>query len=230
MRALWTILLCGFALFMAAVLGAGYVLFLRPRTLPVYHFEQKMSNHGEFMATTLSLGDTMYISDITEFPLEMKAAWVGKNRMIGRTQNGMDIYAIPDQDTRNYIMLTTEMFPLEIFRNANLAPIQLSSFDVDEIQIIAPQNIPSSRNKTREPVIIQEVVDTLVRRDGMIKGGQAVRGANLHLNSDHLPGLGYAVSVIVDEQGAVFLMERSASEDWIPAGPEFTSWFLSAGG
>ncbi len=219
MRAGKLIVICGFVLFLAAILSAGYILFLRPLTLPVYRLEQKMSDHVDFMATTLTLGEKVYISDYSEVPLEIMANWIGKQRMIGRTQDGMEIYAIPRQDPRNYIMLTTEMFPMMVFRAANITPVELASFPADEIQV------QTTGKKTREPAIIKEVVAALIRREGMIQGGQPVQSANIHLVSDRLPGLGYAVYGYVDQDGKVYLAERLAPDDWIPAGPEFTKWF-----
>lgn len=225
MRAFKIIVICGMVLFLAAALSAGYILFLRPSTLPVYHMEQKAPDGSSFPATTLTLGDQVYISDKTEVPLEILATWVGAHRMIGRTEDGMDVYAIPQQDPRNYIMLTTLMFPRMIFRNTHLPPIQLSSFPFDELQWVHPQSAMTSMSKTRESAIIKEVTTSLVRREGSTKVGEAIPSTKIYLTSGQLPGLAYTISAYATIDGKVFLVEGFNPEEWIPAGPNFTNWF-----
>jgi hypothetical protein len=144
-------------------------------------FNKKTSIYGNFTAITLALGDMVYIKDYTEVPPEMRANCVGNNRMIGRTQEGMAIYAISLEDSRYKIMLTIEMFPLEIFHNAKPAPIQLPNFPVDEVELIVPGRFQSPRNTTRDPAVIKEVIAALTSRKGNGQGKEPLRSLNMHL-------------------------------------------------
>jgi hypothetical protein len=58
-----------------------------------------------------------------------------------------------------------------------------------------------------------------------IAGVQTQESGFLRLISERLPGIAYIVYVCMDGGGRVFLAEKLAPDDWIPAGPAFTDWF-----
>jgi hypothetical protein len=225
MRALKIILISSLLVFIAGGLVGGYIIFLRPLTLPVYQLGQSPENGINSGAMTLAIGNQFYISGASEFALEMTNPPGNKSAMIGRTQDGMEVYPVPGQDPDSYLMLTTLMFPDTIFRNANIPPIQLASFPVDEVQLLENQMPNAPVYSTSEDAIRSEVVGRLLQRQGITKNAAPLRTVFLRLVSRQLPGLGYLVYAAETSGGSVFLADKLAPDDWIPAGEAFTNWY-----
>ena len=230
MRLIKRIFILGGLLFLAGIAGAGYLFFLRPQTLPVYYSEQRRSQQADFMASLISLGERTYISDTSEFSLEMTVNGVGKNRRVGRTSDGLDVYTVPEQDPQNYLMATTEMFPAVIFRNIQLPPMRPGSTHFDQLQLLYNFGGGPQRVTARDAALVVEVVGTLTRRAGILARREGARGAGVSLSADSLPGLAYHVYVYATADGSVFLSEHLSPDEWIPAGALFTQWFAEAVG
>jgi hypothetical protein len=201
-----------------------YMIFIRPLTLPVYQLAQQTTEQGVFTSTTLRIGDRLYIHGAAESSLELADTWVWKNAMIGRTNDGMEVYSIPYQDPCDYIMLTTEMYPNEVFRNANLPPIQLDTLKVDEIRLLGElQGKPN--HATTDPAILTELIGCLVRHENNVTGSKPANLVQVRLISQQYPGLAYLLYAMITQDERVFLALQLAPDDWIPAGPAFTNWF-----
>lgn len=209
---------------LGVVVSAGYV-FLRPLTLPVYQINLRASQNSDFKVTVLSLGEKVYVNDLPEFSLDLLGAEPGWDHQIGRTNDNRKIYAIPQQDSREYIVVLDDLFGNLVFRGASVVPAVPYEFYVGELRLSEYSDVDSPPRSLRDSSVSAEVIACLVHREGITEGTKITRSANLHLISDDLPGLGYFVKVYVGTDGRVFLAERLTPDDWIPAGPGFTSWF-----
>jgi hypothetical protein len=221
------VFLGGLVLCLAAVLAFVYLVLIRPNTLPVYQMGSYPSVQKDFTANTLTRRDTVYASDAAELPLEMTEFGFKWTTMIGKTDQGLEIYAIPHQDSHNYVMMTTEMFPNVIYRNTQVPPVQLENFKADELLLIEVIKGYPAQKKNSDQIVIREVIDALTQSNHVTRGFTLNKSGNVELLSKQLPGLAYAFYVSTDTAGNVFLATRLAPDDWIPAGPAFSAWFTS---
>lgn len=228
MRTIKWIIAGGIVLTLSVALTAGYLFFLRPFTVPVYRFEPGSAAPGEVAAATLFRGDLEYVDDRSSLSLSVVENWFSPLALMGRTEEGMRIYAIRGQDSRDYIVMTGEMMPAVVFRNADLPPVDLRTLAIDRAYLLQKPVFQPPRFETADPAIINEVRDTLtLPRDLVLLRLTPHKAAFLRLSSDRLAGLHYTVYAYADEAGMVYLAEFTAPEDWIPAGPAFSAWFQS---
>lgn len=223
------ILLSGIGLLTVLAIGAAAYIFIRPWLLPVYREgPQHKSERADFMVSTLVIGDQEYESDVSEFALEATAS--GFRRMIGRTDRGNRVYAVPGVETLDYVILSGFMFPEIIFRNTRLPARDLAELQMNELQILANQGTGPTTHKTNEAAIIEEVVERLTPDPGTIHPDQVqINSYKLMLFSREIPGLDFFANLAVNNTGEVYLSTRLAPDDWIPAGEALTGWVHDLG-
>ena len=229
MRTLRILLLSAGLLFLGVVFYVGYVIFFRPMTLPIYRFAQQPSQYSSaFTASTLSFGGDFYLHDITEESLEITANSTGWMSQVGRTEDGLEVHRIPQQDPQKYLMLTTEMFPNLIFRNIHEPAIQPNTLPFTALQFKfnlgnGPQVVSSE-----DPDLIREVTNIFASHQEAVKLSAPSSSGILLLTSNQLPGLAYVLYASANPEGQVFLAEKRNPEEWISCGPSFRIWFNQA--
>lgn len=228
MRALRSAVVVIVLLLLAVGLSAAYILVLRPMTLPVYTAGRRPSTQqAGFIAATLILNDLEFIHDRSEVPLEPAPSPFGFLAMIGRTADGLRVHAVPGQSESDWVTLTSSVFPRQVFRNAVRPPVDLATLPVYELELPLRTWWGTRVHRTRRLVTIREVLVTLVNRLGATTDVTTTRSAQLRLISRELAGMYYVVNVCVTEDGQVYLAERAAPDDWVPAGPALTAWLAS---
>jgi len=223
------VLFIGVGLLLIAIVSAAAYLFIRPFFLPIYdEGSQHRSEQANFMVSVLTLGDQVYESDISEFSLETSSS--GFLKMIGKTDHGNRVYAIPGADPQDYISLSGFMFPEIIFRNTRLPARGGASLQLDEIRILDNKGSGAVVARTADPVILAEVIDRLTPGvDSVHLDPLPFQSYKVLLRSNQLPGLDYVVSLLTNGEGAVYLTTRFAPDDLIPAGQKLTEWAAQSG-
>ncbi len=203
------------------IFGLGIIMAFRYFNVPVYTMSQQPSAYPNFTMTILTLGSQTYVSDYTEFRLQASSS--SYSMRIGRTNDGFDIYRVPGQDPKDYLVTSGDMMPNFIFRNSQLPPFDPQQAGIDEIQFRGSAN-PQLRS-SHDPALIAEVLQSLQQPwQPNPAGGQSSITTTLYLASSQLRGLQYILYAARDAQGNIYLENFNDPGYHVPAGSLLTQW------
>ncbi len=202
------------------------------RSVPLFTMQQTDSTHVGYRRTTLTSGSTVYESDYSEAPL--LSVNTAASQIVGELDNGdgaekAELYAIPNQDPKNYVILAGDMYPLGIFRNTKTPPFDWRTAKFKQIEFAAQEG-PAAHKRSSDPALIQEVLQVLKGggKATTIPVNSAASQKNftgLYLWSDQLPGMIYCPHVYFDTSGQIYLgFWNPNSPEWSVAGPLFSAW------
>ena len=216
----------GLALVAMLVIGIAFVtaqLYFRQQALPLYVANQQASTSSQ-PVRTLQKDDVRYVHGATELALEPVGS--GWSQQIGRTTDGMGIYAIAGRPQRDFVLVTDLMSPATVYRNASVAPIVAQDLEVTGVELVAQQSIEPKIKGTTEPKVIQAVLDTL--KQGTAQAPQVEHQKyRIRLLADQLQGLGYGLNMNVNIKQDVYLAELTNPDAWLPVGDAFKQWVMS---
>lgn len=225
----------GFSASLALLIVTGFVAcqrFTGHRSVPLYTMQQTDSSHIGYRRTTLTSGSTIYESDYNEAPLlSMNTA---PSQIVGELDSGGEgekayLYAIPNQDVKNYVILAGAMYPLGVFRNTRTPPFDWRSAKFHQMEFAAQEGT-AAHKRTSDPALIDEVLQVLKsgQKATTIPGNPAASARNfagLYMWSDQLPGMVYCPHVYVDGSGQIYLgFWNPTSPEWSLAGSRFSAW------
>ncbi len=193
---------------------------------PLYTLTQSPSALADFMSTTLASGDNVYVSDVPEYALMVDSSFLPA--IVGRTADGLVLYAIPGQKPGDYVALSGLMFPSEPFRNTSTPPFDWRKAEFQEIRLM-PGEAGDRPKQSDDPQLIAEALAAMQGSFGPALTLKVPAGSDLRLVSDQLPGLVYCARVYFDDAGQIYLAENGLSDQWFPAGPLFTTWAKTNG-
>lgn len=217
MRRIKWILIGGFLILILSLT----IMYFNKEKFPVYEeINNVKSDIPNFTKHYLIKGNQKYVTDATEFPLEITGRFYGKQ--IGITTNGNKVFAVNGQDLRDYIVLTGFMVPASFYRNVSIPPLDFFSIRVSEIQLRDNKGLSTFKKKTTDRKVISEVIESLRKPTYMSIKGEAEL-FHISLISPKLNGLGYMVYVVIDKDKNVYLKDF-IKEEPMKAGPLFTKW------
>lgn len=173
-----------------------------------------------FVKQYLIKGNIKYVTDSTEFPLEITGGSYGKQ--IGRTASRNKVLKIKGQDPRDYVILTGFMTPTLIYRNVSIPPVDFYSTQIGEIQLRDNKGSLTILKKTTDRKIISEAQECLRKPTYLPIKGEAEL-IHISLISPMLNGLSYMIYVAIDQDKNVYL-EDFIKQKPMKTGPLFTQW------
>lgn len=212
------------ALLLATTVAVGGLLILRERSLPVYTFAQEPSPGSERVTETLTLHGVVYVSSLGEFALDP----VGRSRQIGRTADGMRIYAPAGQAAaRDYLYLTGFMFPQVVYRRADVPAFDPRTFPLGELQLAANVGGLARLHRTSDQALLAELQARLQEPGPLIPAAGPYETYRVALLSPRVPGVSYFLYLTVAADGQVLLAHKASPEAWFAAGERLSQWARS---
>ncbi len=214
---------------LAALLAGGYFAKqqIEIARAPVYTWTQTPSTlRADFMSSTLASAENVYVSDLPEYNLLIDSSFYFS--IVGRTADGLLLYAIPHQEPSDYVALTGFMFPSTVFRNRSTPPFDWRQAEFKEMRLL-PGEANAQPQKSADPALVGEALAAMKGSFGPALTLKDPTSRDLRLVSSQLPGLLYCAKVYTDSDGQVYLAENSLTDQWFPAGPLFATWVSAHG-
>lgn len=200
-------------IFLLVIFASG-LFYLKWVTLPVY----RSTENG------LSFNNMVFLSGPSEFGLEP----LELGDRIGKTTEGFQVFEVKGQRTRDWVFVRGLMFE-GLYRNEKVVPVKPANLRITEIQIISTPGSQNSVKSTKNPKVINEIIEILYKQNPkktIVKG--PMKSDELRLLSPDLPGFGIFTYCIIDDKKEIYISKLGEQDSPVKAGKLFSEWVIKS--
>ncbi|MGE5225153.1 MAG: hypothetical protein ACM3PY_22170 [Omnitrophica WOR_2 bacterium] len=203
-------------------------LYWASRNTAVFTLESLTTLDGRQLF--LQKGDTKYIHDRTEMPLDLTSSVIGALQ-IGQTQEGLGVYEVKGQPQQNFVFMFGPLMDPAVFRNVQSAPLTLKGLTIQKLELYSYQAPFDPIMETDDPHLIQDVYNALLKPPVFFKVNNPDYQLKYHLFLVPLdiPGLAYDVNIYSFKKDKTNLYFTQAMDPYngIRASEIFTNWVIN---